>query len=159
MYWRVVRVEDARALRLLGMKGGVPPTARKARTGELTPPGVTARARASRAADAGASVGVVAAVVVSVTGAIIPAASGAAAAGRRESAAGGRSVGPAVGSAAPAQQLVGRGGVSGVGVADGLHRLAHGRELLGGQDVDEVAPHAGHVHLRRTRRSPRGPRR
>ena len=45
------------------MKRGVPPTARKARTGELTPPGVTARARASRAADAGASVGVVASVV------------------------------------------------------------------------------------------------
>jgi hypothetical protein len=27
------------------MKGGVPPTARKARTGELTPPGMMARAR------------------------------------------------------------------------------------------------------------------
>ena len=33
------------------MKRGVPPTARKARTGELTPPGVTALARANRASD------------------------------------------------------------------------------------------------------------
>ena len=37
------------------MKRGVPPTERNARTGELTPPGVTARARARRAAEAGAS--------------------------------------------------------------------------------------------------------
>ena len=34
------------------MKRGVPPTALKARTGELTPPGVTARARANRASEA-----------------------------------------------------------------------------------------------------------
>ncbi len=33
------------------MKRGVPPTALKARTGELTPPGVTARARSSSAAE------------------------------------------------------------------------------------------------------------
>src|SRR3954447_14719455 len=39
------------------MKRGVPPTARKARTGELTPPGVTARARSKRAAEPGASAG------------------------------------------------------------------------------------------------------
>src|SRR6476619_15301 len=32
------------------MKRGVPPTDRNARTGELTPPGVTARARSKRAA-------------------------------------------------------------------------------------------------------------
>jgi hypothetical protein len=36
------------------MKRGVPPTARKARTGEFTPPGVTERARSKRAALAGA---------------------------------------------------------------------------------------------------------
>ena len=39
------------------MNRGVPPTARKARTGELTPPGVTAAARSNRAALAGASSG------------------------------------------------------------------------------------------------------
>jgi hypothetical protein len=39
------------------MKRGVPPTARKARTGELTPPGITARARVMSASDAGASYG------------------------------------------------------------------------------------------------------
>ena len=33
------------------MKRGVPPTARKARTGEFTPPGVTAQARANSASD------------------------------------------------------------------------------------------------------------
>src|SRR6476660_532859 len=33
------------------MKRGVPPTALKARTGEFTPPGVTARARSKREAD------------------------------------------------------------------------------------------------------------
>ena len=33
------------------MKRGVPPTALKARTGEFTPPGVTALARANRASD------------------------------------------------------------------------------------------------------------
>ena len=44
--------------RPLAMKRGVPPTARKARTGELTPPGVTARARSRRAADAGATLAV-----------------------------------------------------------------------------------------------------
>jgi hypothetical protein len=33
------------------MNRGVPPTALKARTGEFTPPGVTAWARANRAAD------------------------------------------------------------------------------------------------------------
>src|SRR6478735_3663842 len=38
------------------MKRGVPPTARKARTGELTPPGMARAARWSRAADAGTSV-------------------------------------------------------------------------------------------------------
>src|ERR1700745_870526 len=32
------------------MKRGVPPTARKARTGELTPPGMTPRARSNSAA-------------------------------------------------------------------------------------------------------------
>src|SRR3954470_7231423 len=37
------------------MNLGVPPTARKARTGEFTPPGVTALARANSASDAGAS--------------------------------------------------------------------------------------------------------
>src|SRR6476469_8481579 len=37
------------------MKRGVPPTARKARTGELTPPGIPSLARARSAADAGAS--------------------------------------------------------------------------------------------------------
>ena len=36
-----VRVEDARALRRDSMNRGVPPTPRKARTGELTPPGIT----------------------------------------------------------------------------------------------------------------------
>ena len=35
------------------MKRGVPPTAAKARTGELTPPGVTARARSKSAREAG----------------------------------------------------------------------------------------------------------
>ena len=39
------------------MNRGVPPTARKARTGELTPPGVTASARRSSASEAGASEG------------------------------------------------------------------------------------------------------
>src|SRR4029453_1786517 len=34
------------------MNRGVPPTARKARTGEFTPPGVTARARSNRACEA-----------------------------------------------------------------------------------------------------------
>ena len=33
------------------MKRGVPPTARNARTGELTPPGVTRGARSNSAAD------------------------------------------------------------------------------------------------------------
>src|SRR4051794_38915274 len=37
------------------MNRGVPPTARKARTGELTPPGVTALARSNSATDAGAA--------------------------------------------------------------------------------------------------------
>src|SRR5881397_1475559 len=32
------------------MKRGVPPTARKARTGEFTPPGISARARSNRTA-------------------------------------------------------------------------------------------------------------
>ena len=36
------------------MKRGVPPTARNARTGEFTPPGVTASARSNRACEAGA---------------------------------------------------------------------------------------------------------
>ena len=39
------------------MKRGVPPTARNARTGELTPPGVTRRARSKSACEAGASYG------------------------------------------------------------------------------------------------------
>src|SRR5690606_4658992 len=39
------------------MNLGVPPTARNARTGELTPPGTTARARSYRAVEAGASAG------------------------------------------------------------------------------------------------------
>jgi hypothetical protein len=39
------------------MNRGVPPTARKARTGEFTPPGVTSRARSNQAADTGASAG------------------------------------------------------------------------------------------------------
>jgi hypothetical protein len=39
------------------MKRGVPPTALKARTGELTPPGTTFVARANRASLAGASKG------------------------------------------------------------------------------------------------------
>ena len=39
------------------MKRGVPPTAEKARTGEFTPPGITARARSNRAADTGAASG------------------------------------------------------------------------------------------------------
>src|SRR5579875_65560 len=37
------------------MNRGVPPTARNARTGEFTPPGITAWARSNRAAEAGAS--------------------------------------------------------------------------------------------------------
>ena len=39
------------------MNRGVPPTARNARTGEFTPPGVTAWARSNRACEAGASYG------------------------------------------------------------------------------------------------------
>ncbi len=39
------------------MNRGVPPTARNARTGEFTPPGVTASARSNSAADSGASYG------------------------------------------------------------------------------------------------------
>ncbi len=39
------------------MNRGVPPTARKARTGEFTPPGVTADARSNRSCEAGASKG------------------------------------------------------------------------------------------------------
>src|SRR5215212_8242192 len=39
------------------MNRGVPPTARNARTGELTPPGTMARARSNRAWEAGASSG------------------------------------------------------------------------------------------------------
>jgi hypothetical protein len=35
------------------MKGGVPPTARKARTGEFTPPGMTAAARSCQATESG----------------------------------------------------------------------------------------------------------
>ncbi len=41
--------------RPLAMKRGVPPTARKARTGEFTPPGVTSRPRAKSACDTGAA--------------------------------------------------------------------------------------------------------
>src|ERR1019366_3253213 len=41
----------------LAMNRGAPPTARKARTGLLTPPGVTATARVSSAWEAGASYG------------------------------------------------------------------------------------------------------
>src|SRR5450631_1266307 len=41
----------------LAMNRGVPPTTRKARTGLLTPPGVTATARVSNAWEAGASCG------------------------------------------------------------------------------------------------------
>ena len=41
------------------MKRGVPPTAVNARTGEFTPPGVTARARSKSAALASVLVGVV----------------------------------------------------------------------------------------------------
>ena len=41
------------------MNRGVPPTARKARTGEFTPPGMTAWARASSTSEAGAGVRVV----------------------------------------------------------------------------------------------------
>jgi hypothetical protein len=37
------------------MNRGVPPTARKARTGLFTPPGVIACARAKRSAETGAS--------------------------------------------------------------------------------------------------------
>lgn len=37
------------------MNRGVPPTARKARTGEFTPPGVTVAARSNRACETGAS--------------------------------------------------------------------------------------------------------
>src|SRR3954454_10973779 len=40
------------------MNRGVPPTALNARTGEFTPPGVTARARANSAADPGVDSGV-----------------------------------------------------------------------------------------------------
>src|SRR4051812_31821052 len=39
-----------RAPRPSRMKGGVPPTARKARTGELTPPGISADERSKRLA-------------------------------------------------------------------------------------------------------------
>src|SRR3954471_18517226 len=39
------------------MNRGVPPTARKARTGEFTPPGVTRPARSNSCADTGASYG------------------------------------------------------------------------------------------------------
>src|SRR3954447_24796845 len=39
------------------MNRGVPPTARKARTGELTPPGTMAEARSNRAWETGASSG------------------------------------------------------------------------------------------------------
>src|SRR4029450_7796487 len=39
------------------MKRGVPPTARNARTGEFTPPGVTRRPRSNRASEAGAAGG------------------------------------------------------------------------------------------------------
>src|SRR3954471_12169519 len=39
------------------MNRGVPPTARKARTGEFTPPGVTRPARSNNCADTGASYG------------------------------------------------------------------------------------------------------
>ena len=49
------------------MNRGVPPTARKARTGELTPPGTMVRARSNRACEAGASGGYAAAASVSVT--------------------------------------------------------------------------------------------
>src|SRR5262245_17806716 len=42
-----------RAPHALAMKRGSPPTARKARTGLLTPPGMTARARSKRALDWG----------------------------------------------------------------------------------------------------------
>ena len=45
-----VGVHDPRALGA-AMKSGVPPTALKARTGELTPPGMTRRARANRSSD------------------------------------------------------------------------------------------------------------
>ncbi len=42
------------------MNRGVPPTAAKARTGEFTPPGVTARARSKRARDCSSGRGVTA---------------------------------------------------------------------------------------------------
>src|SRR6476646_2463821 len=57
------------APRPLAMKRGVPPTARKARTGLFTPPGVTASARAKRAAEAvGSRVAGTAVVVVTSGG-------------------------------------------------------------------------------------------
>ena len=49
-----IRVEQVRAL-AADHEPGVPPTARKARTGELTPPGTKARARSKRSCEAGAS--------------------------------------------------------------------------------------------------------
>ena len=49
------------------MKRGVPPTAVNARTGEFTPPGVTARARSNQASLAAVVVGMVAEVTGSLS--------------------------------------------------------------------------------------------
>jgi hypothetical protein len=46
------------APRAEAMNRGVPPTALNARTGEFTPPGVTARARSNQAADSAVGWGV-----------------------------------------------------------------------------------------------------
>src|SRR5690348_4040663 len=55
------------------MNRGEPPTALKARTGELTPPGITSRARSKRRRDAGTgSAGIVAALFTVSLSDIVP---------------------------------------------------------------------------------------
>src|SRR4051812_30505726 len=98
------------------MKRGVPPTARKARTGAFTPPGITSLARASSAADAGASV-----VVWTGTGCeLMPPVSQR----RRDVRSGGWS------AVADVPRVE-------VDAHDG-HGVADGRELIGRHDVDHV---------------------
>src|SRR4051812_27818242 len=106
------------------MNLGVPPTARKARTGEFTPPGITSLARARRAADAGAS-----GAVWTGTGCeLMPPVSQP----RRDT----RRAGWSAVADVVRVQVVAHDG----------HGPAERRELLGRHDVDHVVAHALDVH-------------
>src|SRR6478736_2476201 len=102
---------------------GVPPTARKARTGEFTPPGITWLARARSAADAGASEA-----VWTGTGCELMTPVSQPSPGPR--AAGSSAVGAAVGVEV---------------VPHDRHGIADRGELRRGHDVDQVVADALHV--------------